>query len=103
MGWDLSKLLMKLKVWHRSSRQWRCVLRAKFYRYGCALLGSACKGFTGGHYPRYKSGHIEKRGGIAFQSMDVMNAMESDTGITITGPELIGASVNNLLMQIQAM
>ena len=41
--------------------------------------------------------------GIAFQSMDVMNAMESDTGITINELRVDGgASVNNLLMQIQS-
>ncbi len=41
--------------------------------------------------------------GIAFQTMDVLNAMEADTGIPINELKVDGgAAVNNLLMQIQA-
>jgi glycerol kinase len=41
--------------------------------------------------------------GIAYQSMDVMNAMQTDTGLNITELRVDGgASANNLLMQFQS-
>ena len=40
---------------------------------------------------------------IAYQTMDVLNAMEADSGITIKELRVDGgATVNNLLMQFQA-
>ena len=41
--------------------------------------------------------------GIAFQTMDIVNAMQKDTGITLKELKVDGgASRNNLLMQFQA-
>jgi glycerol kinase len=52
-----------------------------------------------------KRGHIARAAleSIAFQTMDVLNAMESDSGINVTGLRVDGgATANNLLMQIQS-
>jgi glycerol kinase len=52
-----------------------------------------------------KRGHIARAAleSIAFQTMDVLNAMESDSGIKVTELRVDGgATANNLLMQIQS-
>ena len=58
-------------------------------------------GITGGT----KAGHIVRAAleGIAFQTMDIVNAMQKDAGITLKELKVDGgASRNNLLMQFQA-
>ena len=52
-----------------------------------------------------KAGHIVRAAleGIAFQTMDIVNAMQKDAGITLKELKVDGgASRNNLLMQFQA-
>ena len=52
-----------------------------------------------------KAGHIVRAAleGIAFQTMDIVNAMQKDAGITLKELKIDGgASRNNLLMQFQA-
>ena len=52
-----------------------------------------------------KAGHIARAAleGIAFQTMDIVNAMQKDAGITLKELKVDGgASRNNLLMQFQA-
>ena len=52
-----------------------------------------------------KAGHIARAAleGIAFQTMDIVNAMQKDAGITLKELKVDGgASANNLLMQFQA-
>ena len=52
-----------------------------------------------------KAGHIVRAAleGIAFQTMDIVNAMQKDAGITLNELKVDGgASRNNLLMQFQA-
>ena len=52
-----------------------------------------------------KAGHIARAAieGIAFQTMDIVNAMQKDAGITLTELKVDGgASRNDLLMQFQA-
>jgi glycerol kinase len=51
------------------------------------------------------SAHIARAAleAIAFQNVDVLNAMQTDAGITLTELRVDGgAAANNLLMQIQA-
>ena len=52
-----------------------------------------------------KAGHIARAAieGIAFQTMDIVNAMQKDAGVTLTELKVDGgASRNDLLMQFQA-
>ncbi|HYW96507.1 MAG TPA: glycerol kinase GlpK [Bacteroidales bacterium] len=52
-----------------------------------------------------KAGHIARAAleGIAYQVMDVIRAMEKDTGMEVTGLRVDGgAAANNLLMQFQS-
>jgi glycerol kinase len=66
-------------------------------QYARGLLVGITRGTTRAHIARAA---LE---GIAYQTMDVMQAMEMDTGIKITELNVDGgASANNLLMQFQA-
>jgi len=84
---------------------------------GGVYLVPAFTGLGAPHWNQYAKGtitgltrgataaHIARAAleGIAFQTMDVLNAMEADMGSPITELKVDGgAAVNNLLMQIQA-
>jgi glycerol kinase len=66
-------------------------------QYARGLMVGVSRGTTRAHIARAT---LE---GIAFQTMDVLNVMEKDTGLKITELRVDGgASANNLMMQIQS-
>jgi glycerol kinase len=66
-------------------------------QYARGLMVGVSRGTTRAHIARAA---LE---GIAFQTMDVLNVMEKDTGLKITELRVDGgASANNLMMQIQS-
>ena len=88
-----------------TKHQW-CVCGAGLYRAGCALLGSVC---TRGDFrpdpwgERVTTLYALTLESIAYQTRDVLEAMQADSGIRLHALRVDGGAVaNNFLMQFQS-
>lgn len=87
------------------SGQRRESISSRIDRNGRALLGSIRDGHHLRPHRGTKAAHIARAAleGIAFGTMDIVNAMEQDSGIKLSELKVDGgASRNNLMMQFQA-
>ena len=100
------KFLRNRNACHAGRRYGWCLFCSCICRTRRSLLESRCEGNNGRYYEGYtKAAHIARAAleSIAYQTMDVLKAMEADAGTSIKELRVDGgATANNLLMQFQA-
>jgi len=93
------------RLWPHGGGQWRHLLRAAFSGLFAAYWRSDARGAIVGMTRYVNKGHIARAAleASAYQTREVLEAMEADSGVRLTALKVDGGMVfNDLLMQFQS-